>query len=115
MHLRRFLLLGLLMCQPCWGQKPEYNFYREFRNVVAPKLFEANPTSSLKDVVAAYAADLKAHGIDQREIDRRVQLILESKLSLEADYWNRFYLDPTSKVNRGPNAFLVEMARYRQP
>lgn len=42
-------------------------------------------------------------------------MILESKPALEADYWDRFYLDPTSKVNRGPNAFLVEMMRSRTP
>jgi protein-L-isoaspartate O-methyltransferase len=115
MHPRLFLLIGLLLCQPCWGQKPEYDFYREFRTVVGPKFREANPTSSEKDEVEAYAADLKAHGIDQREIERRVQLLLRSKPALEADYYNRFYLDPTTKVNRGPNAFLVEMVRNRQP
>jgi SAM-dependent methyltransferase len=82
--------------------------------VIGPKFREAHPTSSLNDVVAAYAADLKAHGIDAREIERRTQLILGSKPALEADYWNRFYLDPSTKVNRGPNAFLVEM-RNRQP
>jgi hypothetical protein len=83
--------------------------------VIGPKFREAHPTSSLNDVVAAYAADLKAHGIDAREIERRTQLILGSKPALEADYWNRFYLDPSTKVNRGPNAFLVEMMRNRQP
>jgi len=34
---------------------------------------------------------------------------------LEADYWDRFYLDPHSKVNRGPNTFLVEVMRGRTP
>ena len=104
-----FLFVALLVSQACWGQKPEYDFYPEFRNVVAPKFYLANPASSLKDVVAGYAADLRTQGIDSREIARRERLILESKPTLEADYWDRFYLDPTSKVNRGPNAFLVEM------
>jgi SAM-dependent methyltransferase len=42
-------------------------------------------------------------------------LILQNKPALEADYWDRFYLDPKSKVNRGPNAFLVEVVRGRTP
>jgi SAM-dependent methyltransferase len=113
MRTRIFLFIALLASQSCWGQKIEYDFYPEFRNVVAPKFHLANPASSLKDVVAGYAADLKAQGIDSKEITRRSRLILESKPALEADYWDRFYLDPTSKVNRGPNAFLVETIRGR--
>ena len=115
MRTRLSLFLVLLMCQSSWGQKSEYDFYPEFRNVVAPKFYLAHPASSLKDVVAGYVADLKTQGIDSREIARREQLILGSKPVLEADYWDRFYLDPTSKVNRGPNAFLVEMMRGRTP
>jgi SAM-dependent methyltransferase len=113
MRTRLFFLLVLSVCLSSWGQKPEYDFYPEFRNVVAPKFNLAHPASTLKDVVAGYLADLKAQGIDSREIARREQLILGSKPALEADYWDRFYLDPTSRVNRGPNAFLVEMMRGR--
>jgi len=106
-----FCFLLLFVCQSCWAQKPEYDFYPEFRNTFAPTFYLARPASSLKDVVAAYAAELKAKGIDPNEIARREQLILENKPALEADYWDRFYLDPNSKVNRGPNAFLVEVMR----
>ena len=109
------LFLLLFVCQLSWAQKPEYEFYPEFRNTFAPTFYLKNPGSSPKDVVAGYAAELKAKGIDPREITRREQLILEYKPALEADYWDRFYLDPTSKVNRGPNAFLVEMMRGRTP
>jgi len=115
MRARFFFLLVSLVCQSSWGQKPEYDFYLEFRNVIAPKFYLAHPASTLKDAVAGYVADLKAEGIDSREIARREQLILGSKPALEADYWDRFYLDPTSKVNRGPNAFLVEVMRGRTP
>jgi len=111
----RFLLLVFLVCQSSWAQKPEYDFYPEFRNVVAPKFYLAHPSWTFQDVVAAYAADLKAQGVSASEIARREQLILVSKSALEADYWDRFYLDPKSKVNRGPNAFLVEMVRGRTP
>jgi len=115
MRVRLFLFVAFLLCQTCWGQKPEYDFYPEFRNVVAPKFNLANPGSSLKDVVARYAADLRAQGVDSAEIARRERLILENKPALEADYWDRFYLDPASKVNREPNGFLVEMMRNRTP
>jgi Methyltransferase domain len=115
MRVRLLLFVSFLVCQTSWGQKPEYDFYPEFRNVIAPKYYLANPASSLKDIVARYAADLREQGIDSREIARRERLILENKPALEADYWDRFYLDPASKVNRGPNAFLVEMMRNRTP
>ena|SRR5438094_379463 len=115
MRIRLFLFVALVVGQTCWGQNPEYDFYPEFRNVVAPKFYLANPGLSFKDVVARYVADLRAQGIDSTEIARRERLILESKPALDADYWDRFYLAPTSKVNRGPNAFLVEMMRNRTP
>ena len=109
------LFLLLFVCQSSWAQKPEYDFYREFRNKFAPTFYLTNPGSSPRDVVAGYVAELKAKGIDSSEIARREQMILEHKPALEADYWDRFYLDPTSKVNRGPNAFLVEMMRGHSP
>lgn len=112
---RRLALLVLLVCQSASAQKPEYDFYPEFRNIIAPKLYQAHPAWPFRDVVAAYAADLKAQGVSSTEIGRREQLILESKPALEADYWDRFYLDPKAKVNRGPNAFLVEMIHGRTP
>src|SRR5207253_1685831 len=59
MRTRLFVFIGFFVCQVCWGQKHEYDFYPEFRNVVAPKFYLANPSSSLKNVVAGYAADLK--------------------------------------------------------
>jgi SAM-dependent methyltransferase len=111
----RVLLLVLIVSQSCWAQKSEYDFYPEFRNTFAPAFYLANPGSSPKDLVAGYTAELKAKAIDPKEIVRREHLILENKPALEADYWNRFYLDPTSKVNRGPNAFLVEVMRGRTP
>ena len=90
MRTRLSLFLVLLMCQSSWGQKSEYDFYPEFRNVVAPKFYLAHPASSLKDVVAGYVADLKTQGIDSREIARREQLILGSKLASQHAARNPF-------------------------
>src|SRR5262245_56281244 len=102
MCIRPFLFVLLVVGETCWGQNPEYDFYPDFRNVVAPKFYFANPDMSFREVVARYAADLRARGVDSREIARRERLILENKPVLEADYWDRFYLDPASNVNRGP-------------
>jgi SAM-dependent methyltransferase len=114
-HVVLSLILLLSVCQSSWAQKPEYDFYPEFRNVFAPKFYRTTPSAPFKDVVASYAAELNAKGIDPKEIARREQLILDNRPALEADYWDRFYLDPASKVNRGPNAFLVQMMRGRTP
>src|SRR5439155_24905391 len=80
MRTRLFLFLVLLVCQSSWGQKPEYDFYPEFSNVVAPKFYLVNPASSLKDVVAGYVAASEsardrfeincASGADTNVVDR---------------------------------------------
>jgi SAM-dependent methyltransferase len=109
------VIAGLLGCLPAWEQKVEFDFYPEFRNEVMPKHYLANPRTTLSEIVADYAVDLKAAGVAASEIERRARLILRDRPTLEADYWDRFYLNPESKVNRAPNAFLVEMTKGRQP
>jgi SAM-dependent methyltransferase len=106
---------GLLVCLPTWGQKAEYNFYPQFRDEVMPKHYLANPQTTLSEIVADYAADLRAAGVAAGEIERRAKLVLRDRPALEADYWDRFYLNPESRVNRAPNAFLVEMTKGRPP
>ena len=60
MRIRLFLFVALVVGQTCWGQNPEYDFYPEFRNVVAPKFYLANRGLSFNDVVARYVAGLSA-------------------------------------------------------
>jgi len=36
-----FCFLLLFVCQSCWAQKPEYDFYPEFRNTFAPTFYLA--------------------------------------------------------------------------
>jgi SAM-dependent methyltransferase len=107
--------VGLLVSLPTWGQKAEFDFYPEFRNEVMPKLYLANPQTTVGEIVSDYSAGLKAAGVAAGEIERRAQLIIRDRPTLEADYWGRFYLNPQSKVNRAPNAFLVEMTKGRLP
>ena len=100
-----------------FGQKPEYDFYPEFRNVFTPKLRAENPSLSLtnEQIVERYAAKLKSEGVTETEIARRTRLILTERNLLEADYWNRYYLDSNSNFNKAPNGFLKQMVEGQRP
>jgi hypothetical protein len=114
---RLALLLMVLLCSPCIAQKSEYDFYPEFRNSFTPKLRGENPSRSLtnEEIVERYAATLKGEGVAESEITRRTRLLLTERKALEADYWNRFYLDDKSNFNRAPNGFLKQMVTGMRP
>jgi SAM-dependent methyltransferase len=98
------------------GQKPEYEFYYEFRKDFSQKLQEANHFALTgAQVLERYAAKLKSDGISEEEITRRIRLIRTDRSALDADYYSRFYLDSGANFNHDPNAFLMEVARGRQP
>ena len=106
------VLVATLLYSLCaFGQKPEYDFYPEYRNSFTPKLRAENPSASLtnEQIVERYAAKLGSEGVSETEITRRSRLILTERNSLEADYWNRFYLDSNAKFNKAPNEFLKQM------
>ena len=99
-----------------FGQKPEYEFYYTFRADFAPTLQEANHWSLTNDqIFEKYAAKLKADGVAESEITRRIRLLRTERNALEADYWSRYYLDPDSNFNHAPNAFLMETVKGKQP
>lgn len=110
-------LLGQLLCPAlAFGQKPEYEFYYEFRKDFSQKLQEANHFALTgEQVLERYAAKLKSDGVSNAEIARRTRLIRTERAALDADYYSRFYLDSDANFNHEPNAFLVEVARGRQP
>jgi SAM-dependent methyltransferase len=110
-HFRRLLVTGLLACACASAQKPEYDFYPEFRNVFVPQLRSQEPSISEAAIAERYVAKLRAAGASENEISRRLTLIRSDRPALESDYWNRFYLDDKSNFNREPNAFLVEAVR----
>jgi SAM-dependent methyltransferase len=111
------LVTTLLYSVLAFGQKPEYDFYPEFRNSFTPKLRAENPSRSVtnEQIVDRYAAELKSEGVTETEIARRTRLILTSRNLLEADYWNRYYLDSHSNFNRAPNGFLKQMVEGERP
>jgi SAM-dependent methyltransferase len=104
-----------LACACVSGQKPEYDFYREFRNVIVPQLRSQEPSISEDGIAQRYEAKLRAAGVGETEISRRLRLIRSNRDLLEKDYWNRFYLNPESNFNREPNGFLVEVVQARPP
>jgi SAM-dependent methyltransferase len=116
--LRLAVLLTMLLCSVlACGQKPEYDFYPEFRNSFTPKVRAENPSRSLtnEEIAGRYAAKLRAEGVTATEITRRTKLILTDRNLLEADYWNRYYLDSNSNFNRAPNGFLKQMVEGQRP
>jgi hypothetical protein len=111
------LLITLFYSVLAFGQKPEYDFYPEFRNTFTPRVRAENPSLSLtnEEVAGRYAAKLRADGVTESEITRRTKLILTERNLLEADYWNRYYLDSNSNFNRAPNGFLKQMVEGHRP
>jgi SAM-dependent methyltransferase len=109
------LIAGILTCAFSLGQKPEYDFYREFRNVFVPQLRSQERLISEDSIAERYAAKLRSEGIAETEISRRQRLIRSDRTLLENDYWNRFYLNDKSNFNRAPNAFLVQVVQGRPP
>jgi SAM-dependent methyltransferase len=105
----------MLACGTASGQKPEYDFYREFRNVFIPELRSREPSISEDGIAERYAVKLRAEGIGATEISRRLSLIRSDRTPLENDYWNRFYIDDKSNFNRTPNGFLIEVVRGKPP
>jgi SAM-dependent methyltransferase len=110
-----FAVLVILSSGLASAQKPEYEFYYEFRKDFSAKLQEANHWSlTAEQILERYAAKLKRDGVPDDEVARRIRLLRTEHDALEADYWSRYYLDSSSNFNRAPNAFLMEVVKGRQ-
>ena len=115
MHVAGLVTTGIFACALASGQKPEFDFYREFRNSIVPQLRTEDPSVSEDRILDRYAAKLEAAAIPKSEIARRVKILRSERPLLEADYWNRFYLDGKSNFNRAPNSFLVQVVQGKVP
>lgn len=115
-HLTTVMFVITALCpSSVLGQKAEYDFYPEFRNVFGLKVRAENPTITNEEVLQRYAAKLKSEGVKDAEINRRTNLILLRRDELESDYWNRFYTTGKSNFNKAPNAFLVQIVGGLKP
>ncbi len=111
------LLFATLLCsERAFGQKPQYEFYYEYRTVFSAKVQEENHWSLTNEqVFERYAARLKSDGIAESEIARRLRLLRTEHDALETDYYSRYYLDSNSNFSHAPNRFLMQMVKGRQP
>ncbi len=109
-------LATLLLPVPAVAQKPEYEFYLEFRTAFSPKIQTANHWSlTAEEILEKYAAKLRNERVAESEIARRLRLIRTAHAALEADYYDRYYLDSSSNFNHAPNEFLTEVVKGRKP
>jgi hypothetical protein len=114
---RRFVASAILFCSTLLlGQKPEYEFYSEYRTFMSG-LWTKNPSITPTEIHAAYSAKLKADGVPDNEITRRLKLLATESAQLEADRWDRFYLDPNhdKEYSHEPNSFLMAFVSERRP
>ena len=87
------------------GQKPEYDFYLEYRTFMSG-LWSKNPSITPAEIHKAYSAKLKSDGVPDAEIARRIRLLVTEGARLEADRWDRFYVDANhnKEYNQNPSS-----------
>jgi len=115
--LSRIFASAVLLCSTLlYAQKPEYDFYSEYRTFMSA-LWTKNPSITPAEVHEAYSAKLKNDGVPDPEIARRLKLLATESSKLEADRWDRFYLGPNTnkEYNHNPNAFLMAFVAERRP
>jgi SAM-dependent methyltransferase len=110
-------LLVLLCLSRALAQKPEYEFFTDFRNVFTPKVRAETPGITADEIIERYRRRLRGEQVPEAEIARRVRLIRTQRHALEVDMWNRVYtkVDREAEFNQAPNAFLMEMMDGRPP
>ena len=92
-----FLYSALAFCQ-----KPEHDFYTEFRNTWNPKVRAESPSVTNQQIVEKYAARLKGEGVADAEIAHRMRLIETERPLMEANYYNRFYTQGKTITTSNP-------------
>jgi len=116
MQVRVSVVAALLCTALVFGQKPEYDFYAEYRDFMSA-LWAENRSITPGQVREAYAAKLKKEGVAEVEIQRRLRLLTAEQAKLEADRWDRFFQDTrhAKEYNQSPNAFLMTFVADRHP
>ena len=111
----RFLPLCLL-----WGsllafaQNPDYDFYSSFRRMLQD-LRRTDRSLTLNQIIDRYEARIRTEGISDSEIQRRENLIRNSRNALEDYFWNQFFVHGKGVYNTAPNSFLTEVVEGRKP
>lgn len=111
----RLVTIATLLAFSAAGQKPEYDFYPEFRHWGSEQVAGAGAPLTRQQIVERYASRLRGEGVAAGEIERRVSLITTRHEQLEADYWSRFFTEGKANYNRAPNVFLSKTVEGRRP
>jgi hypothetical protein len=117
MKLRNFLVYVAWASSLAVAQNPDYDFYPEFRSW-NQQLLRIERSLSPGQALEKYAAKLRSEGTGDAEIQRRENLIRNSRNSLEADFWNRFFTHGKGVAgiyNEAPNSFLTEVVQGLKP
>jgi SAM-dependent methyltransferase len=77
------------------------------------KLFDRDDTKSRG--LALYRKQLQADGDPAAEIERKIRIIDRDGEHWEIERWNRVLTSNSPRINRQPNAFLVDMLKGRKP
>jgi len=116
MRFRLLAAAAFLWSTLALGQKPEYDFYTDYRTFMS-SLWVKNPSITPGEIHDAYAAKLKDERVSAGEIARRLRLLTTDGPQLEADRWNRYYADAKNnqEFNQAPNAFLMAFVAEKRP
>ena len=76
----------------------------------------ADVQKATDDVVfQRYAAELRAHGMGDKEVAATIELLRKLGDRAEVEFWNRVLTSPKPMFNTAPNAFLAEMIKGVKP
>jgi SAM-dependent methyltransferase len=109
------MAIALACSQIVTAQKPEYDFYPEFRRWGSELVAAEKTRLTREQVLDRYIERLRREGVAQEEVSRRANLIRTEREKLESDFWNRFFTEGKANYNTAPNAFLVQMVEGRKP
>ena len=103
-----------------WGslltlaQNADYDFYPQFRQLLQQQR-AGDRSITLSQIIERYEAKIRSEGVSDSEIQRRENLIRNSRNSLEDYFWNQFFAHGKGVYNAAPNAFLTEVVDGRKP
>lgn len=92
-----------------------YSLFRFWLTSQTPEFQKQLEGPDSASAFARYRSVLIAEGDSPADADRKVALIRAKREDLEIELWNQILTSDSPRLNREPNAFLVEMAKGRKP
>ncbi len=91
---------------------PDQRAYERYRFWITTQPVEVQRSS---DHIEKYRAYLKAQGFTEADVEGQIKLVIERGTNLEVQRWNRILTAEKPAFSTKPNAFMVEMAKARNP